>query len=296
MKRVLRARLLGAVAGFYSTTRSIYMSKAKFRVGLTLLIALLLLGFVISVFTPTDTRTWFAVPKDLPPSFEHPLGTSTMGRDVFWELCASIKNSITLALMTALIASHIGLLLGLVAGIRGGIVDRMLMFITDTFIIIPGLPLLMVVVTVLKQWITIPLLGALISIVSWPWPARQVRAMVLSLRERAFVYTAMLSGMGTLKVLLREIMPFLLGWHLINFTNTILFAIGMETGLAILGLSVLGENTLGVMIYWALNQFYALFRGILWWIASPIATLTLIFVSFYLTSVGLSEHFHPRLK
>jgi len=291
-----KAKYLGIMVKVYSVTRNIYMSKIKFRLGFTFFIVILLLGFVVSFFAPMDPRRIYAVPKDLPPSIEHPLGTSTMGRDVFWELCASIRNSMIIALMTALIASHIGLFIGLIAGIKGGTLDRILMFMTDTFIIIPGLPLLMVVITVLKQWITLPLLGALISIVSWPWPARQVRAMVLSLRERTFIYTAMLSGMGMAKVLLREIMPYLLGWHLINFTNTILFAIGMETGLGILGLSVLGENTLGVMIYWALNQFFALFRGILWWIAAPIAASTFIFVAFYLTSMGLSEYLHPRVR
>jgi peptide/nickel transport system permease protein len=214
-----------------------------------------------------------------------------MGRDVFWELCASIGKSLTIALITALIASHIGLFIGLISGIRGGILDRFLMFISDTFIIVPGFLLLIVVISIIKSWITIPLLGAIISIVSWPWPARQVRSMVLSLRERTFVYTAKLSGMRTSKVLLFEIMPYVLGWHLVNFTNTILFSIGTESGLAIFGLSILGDNTLGVMLYWALN-YYALFRGIWWWITAPIVTLVLIFISFYLVSIGLSEYLH----
>jgi len=291
-----KGKYLTIITNAYNVTRDIYVTTGKFRLGFTCLIAILLFGFVVSLFAPIDPRAWYALPKDLPPSIGHPLGTSTMGRDVFWELSASTRTSLIIGLVTALIASHVGLFIGLVAGIRGGISDRLLMFMTDTFIIIPALPLLMVVLTVLKQWMTLPLLGALISIVSWPWPARQVRAMVLSLRERTFIYTAMLSGMGTIKVLLREIMPYLLGWHLINFTNTILFSIGMEAGLAILGLSVLGENTLGVMIYWALNQFSALLRGMLYWIGSPIVALTLIFVSFYLTSVGLSEYLHPRLR
>lgn len=167
------------------------------------------------------------------------------------------------------------------------------MFLTDTFVIIPGLPLLMVVTTVLKRYLTIPTLGMLISIVSWPWPSRQVRSMVLSLRERTFIHTARLSGMSTFRVIVQELMPYVLGWHLINFTNTILFSIGVESGLAILGLSILDDNTLGVMIYWALNWGYALFRGIWWWLAAPVITLVLVFVSFYLVSIGMTEFMHP---
>jgi len=262
----------------------LYKNNFKFRLGFTLIMILFILGFAVSPFSPTSTRTWYVVPRDRPPSLEYLLGTSSMGRDVFWELCASIGKSLTIALITALIASHIGLFVGLISGIRGGILDRFLMFISDTFIIVPGFLLLIVVISIIKSWITIPLLGAIISIVSWPWPARQVRSMVLSLRERTFVYTAKLSGMRTGKVLLFEIMPYVLGWHLVNFTNTILFSIGTESGLAIFGLSILGDNTLGVMLYWALN-YYALFRGIWWWITAPIITLVLIFISFYLVSI-----------
>lgn len=269
----------------------LYKNNFKFRLGFTLIMILFILGFAVSPFSPTSTRTWYVVPRDRPPSLEYLLGTSSMGRDVFWELCASIGKSLTIALITALIASHIGLFVGLISGIRGGILDRFLMFISDTFIIVPGFLLLIVVISIIKSWITIPLLGAIISIVSWPWPARQVRSMVLSLRERTFVYTAKLSGMRTGKVLLFEIMPYVLGWHLVNFTNTILFSIGTESGLAIFGLSILGDNTLGVMLYWALN-YYALFRGIWWWITAPIITLVLIFISFYLVSIGLSEYLH----
>lgn len=272
---------------------SVYRGNTKFKIGFNFLLAIIVLGFVFPNFSPTNTRSWYIVPRDEPPSFRYLLGTSTMGRDIFWELCASIRNSLIIATVTAMIASHVGLFLGLISGIRGGILDRILMFLTDTFIIVPGLPLLMVVTTVLKDFLTIPVMGALISIVSWPWPARQVRSMVLSLRERTFVYTARLSGMGMGKVILYELMPYVLGWHLINFTNTILFSIGTESGLAILGLSILDDNTLGVMIYWALNWGYALFRGIWWWIITPVVTLILIFVSFYLVSIGLTEYLHP---
>jgi len=255
------------------------------------MLVMFITGFVVSYFSPIDSRTWYAVPKDKPPSYEHLMGTSTMGRDVSWELCASIGKSLTIALVTAIVASHVGLIIGLVAGVRGGILDRLLMFLSDTFIIIPGFLLLVVVISVVKSWITIPMIGAIISIVSWPWPARQVRSMVLSLRERTFIYTARLSGMKMYKVILYEIMPYILGWHLVNFTNTILFSIGTESSLAIFGLSLLGDNTLGVMLYWALN-FYALYRGLWWWITAPVITLVLIFTSFYLVSIGLSEHLH----
>jgi len=270
----------------------VYKKSIKFRIGFTILSMLLIFGFIVSYFAPMDTRDWYVLPRELPPSKDNLLGTTAMGRDVFWELASSVKNSLIIALITALVSVTVSLIIGLMAGLKAGIIDRILMFITDTFIIIPGLPLLIVVAAVLKAWMTLPMLGVLMALIAWPWPARQIRAIVLSLRERTFVYTAMLSGMGSLKILLREIMPYLIGWILVNFTNTILFSIGFESGLAMLGLSILGENTLGVMIYWALN-YYALFRGILWWIIPPVVTLILIFISLYLISVGLSDYISP---
>lgn len=273
----------------------IYKTSFKFRFGFTVVFLMCILGFILPLFSPVNPRAWYSVPKEQPPSSRYLLGTTTMGRDVFWELCSSIGKSLTIAIITAMIAAHIGLLIGLLAGIRGGLLDRILMFLSDTFIIIPGFILLVVVVTVMKNFITIPLMGAIISIVSWPWPARQVRSMVLSLRERTFVYTARLSGMNTPKVLILELMPHLLGWHLVNFANTILFSIGTEGSLAIFGLSLLSDNTLGVMLYWAIN-YYALYRGLWWWISAPVATLVLIFVSFYLVSIGLSEYLHRMVR
>jgi len=273
----------------------IYKTSFKFRFGFTVIFLMCIMGFILPLFSPVNPRAWYSVPKEQPPSSRYLLGTTTMGRDVFWELCSSIGKSLTIAVITAMIASHVGLLIGLLAGIRGGLLDRFLMFLTDTFIIIPGFILLVVVVTVLKNFITIPLMGAIISIVSWPWPARQVRSMVLSLRERTFVYTARLSGMNTSKILIFELMPHLLGWHLVNFANTILFSIGTEGSLAIFGLSLLSDNTLGVMLYWAIN-YYALYRGLWWWISAPIATLVLIFISFYLVSIGLSEYLHRMVR
>jgi len=303
----------------------VYNSSAKFRIGFVILMAVIAFGF-LSIFTPPWNTRLYYLPKNTPPQLTTLteflgrddwkvsegsligsitnyladrltliLGVTSNGRSVFWSLTNAIVNSLTIAVITAVVASHIGLIIGLIAGLRGGVVDRVLMFITDTFIVIPAIALYAVLAALLKNMLTLPLLGLLISISSWPWPARQVRAMVLSLKERDFMVTARLSGMGFSAVLLKEIMPHVLGWHLINFTNTILFAIGSETGLAILGLSILDKDTLGTMIYWNLH-YASLFRGIIWWYLPPIVTLIVLFASLYLISVGISEYLNPRLR
>lgn len=115
------------------------------------------------------------------------MGTSSIGRDVFWELWASARNSLILGLIAALIASHMGLLLGLIAGVRGGWVEKIIMFLSDTIIAVPALILLVLIIMILRSLITLPLIGVLISLIAWAWPTRQVRSIALSLRERTFM-------------------------------------------------------------------------------------------------------------
>jgi len=296
--QVKRSGIGFKLSRIYTPVRDLYRSNLKFRIGLIMFIAILAFGS-LSIFSPENYKYWYSLPKDREPSLESidmVLGTTSNGRSVLWSLTNGIVNSLIIALITALVASHVGLFIGMVAGIRGGVVDKTLMFLTDTFVVIPQLPLLVVLAMLLKEYMTFPLMALLISITSWPWPARQVRAMILSLREREYISVAYLSGMGTSKILLTEIMPHVFGWHLINATNTVLYAIGAEVGLAILGLSILQEDTLGTMIYWSIMSYGAFFRGIWWWVVPPIIVFIVLFTSLYLISVGISEHLDPKLR
>lgn len=294
----LGARAAGPLGSFARSVASLYRSSLKFRLGFSMLVLLVAFG-TISLATPPYHWQWYKLPKDQPPSpssIDTLLGTTTNGRSVFWASTNAVINSLVIGILTALVASHLGLFTGLVAGYRGGLVDRTLMFLTDSFVVIPQLPLLIVLTMLLRDALGIPLLALLISITSWPWPARQVRAIVVSLREREFVATAILTGIPGWKVVLKEIMPHLLGWHMINATNTVLYAIGAEVGLSVLGLSILSIDTLGTMIYWSTIGYPSLFRGIWWWVLPPIVLTIAIFVSLYLISTGIAERIEPRLR
>jgi peptide/nickel transport system permease protein len=285
----------GGLLKFSNSFASIFRYNRSFRTGFILFLIILVLGVGVGALAPTDPRRWYTDTPNRPPSLEYPLGTTTNGQNVFWLLTWSIRNSLVIGLITALVASHVGLILGMLAGARGGLMDRILMTITDSFVVIPSLPTLILLAVLLRDVMNIPLMGLLISIFSWPWPSRQVRAMVLSLRERDFIATSIFSGYGVWGRVLRDYFLYVLPWHLVNATNTVLFAISSEAALAVLGVSILSEATLGVMIYWALN-YSALFRGLWWWLMSPVVTIILIFVSLFLISRGVSEYSNPRLR
>lgn len=274
----------------------------KFRTGFTILTILVTLA-CISLLAPPSSIYWYSYPRNMPPSFENIdllLGTTANGRSVFWAFTNAIKNSLIVGITTALVSSHIGLMLGIIAGLKGGTIDKILMFITDSIIVIPPFIIYVIVIMTLKQYISalgdpIPFIGLIFSITGWCWPTRQVRAIMLSLREREFILTSILSGNPIMHIVIKEAMPHILAWHLTNFTNAILYGISMEAGLAVLGLSILDKDTLGTMIYWVL-YYSALFRGLWWWYITPILGAISVFVAFFLISQGISEYINPRLR
>lgn len=271
----------------------IFKANIRLKIGSTLIITFVLFGFVISAFAPFNPEKWNLFPRDLPPSFKHILGTTSLGQDVFWLLTYAIKNSLIIGIIVASIGTVVGVILGLISGFYGGMVDRIITTLTDAFIATPALPILILLGAIIKGKSSILTLSLIIAIFNWAWPARQVRAMSLSLREMNFVNVAKFSGMSMLEIVFGEIIPYILPWAAANFTNTVLVAIGTESGLAVLGLSTLERATLGSILYWCL-QHQAMFRGIWWWITPAIVSIVLIIVSLFLFSTGLSNYLSSR--
>lgn len=266
----------------------------KFLFGFTVICFLVFLA-ILSAFSPYDPKSWNVVSKDKPPSFQHLLGTNSMGQDIFWNTTHALKNSFILGLTCACISTIIGTIVGLIAGYRGGILDRVLMSINDSFLVLPSLPILVFLSFSLREKMTIFVMGLILSIFGWPLPAKQVRAQVLSLREREFTYTSVFSGMNMWKVVFKEHLPFVIPWVIANFINAILWALGMEITLSVLGLTSLETPTIGTTIHWAM-QYQAIFRGIWWWMLTPIILSVVFFIALYMLSVSISEFLDPRTR
>lgn len=261
----------------------------RLKVGALILAVFLIVGFVAPLLHSGNPVEWSTYPKNFEPSVEHLLGTTGLGQDTFWLLADSIRNSFLIGIIVAFFATLIGVLLGLLAGLKGGIWDRLITLMSDSFIVIPSLPILILLGSMLKGGASLWMISLVLIIFNWPWPARQIRAMALSLREREFVSTAWFSGESTLKIIVKEIFPFVAGWSLANFINTILVAIASESGLAVIGMSSNSKATLGTMIYWA-NQHQAMLGGRWLWIGSPVFAMTFIFIALFLIMTGYQEH------
>ena len=266
------------------------MSRTNTRLtaGLILLSIFLILGGILPFFSPYDPRSWNVVPRNLTPSAEHLLGTTNLGQDTFWLLTKAIQNSLIVGGLVAFFATLIGVTAGLLAGFIGGLLDRVLTLLMDVFIVVPALPILILMASLIEGTASLLLISIILIIFSWPWVARQVRSIALTMREREFIHTARFSGSSLFTILVREILPYILPWILASFVNGVLVAISIESGLAVIGLSSLEEATLGTMIFWAL-QHQALLGQRWWWIGSPVVAIVVLFISLFMTSTGFSQ-------
>lgn len=266
----------------------------SFRIGTVILVVLLSLAG-LSIVAPHDPADLHVVPMSIPPSLAYPFGTTSLGQDVFWETTFAIRNSLFVAGLAVVIGRSIGVLLGSISGYLGGTTDRVLSSFADTFIVIPRLPLLMLIAFILKSTITLPELALLLGLLDWAWPSKRYRAQILTLREEEFTQTAAFAGMGTLRIILREHLPFIIPFLLADAVSGFLFAIGMEVTLSILGLSNLQIPTIGTMIYWA-NYYQVFLTHHLWWLAAPVLSAILLVVALYHLSTSLSAYLDPRTR
>ena len=261
---------------------------ARLKTGGVLLLLFVVVGVILPRFSPYDPRSWNAVPRNLPPSQAHWLGTTSVGQDTFWLLTFAVQNSLFVGVVVAFFATTIGVFAGLIGGFLGSAIDRGLTLLMDVFISVPSLPILILVASLLQGKTSLLTISLVLIIFNWPWPARQVRSIALSMRERDFINTARFSGSGTLSIVVREIFPYVLTWSLANFVNTVLVAIATESGLAVIGLSSVEQATLGTMIYWGL-QYQALLAHRWWWIGTPVIAIILLFIALFLASTGFAD-------
>jgi peptide/nickel transport system permease protein len=272
-----------------------FLADAPFRLylGVFLVVFFVIFGAILPWFAPGDPLVWYTSPRNQAPGAAYWLGTTSLGQDVFWLLAYALRNSLILGLIVAGLSTVIGVFLGLAAGYAGGWLDRVLSFFMDALLCIPTLPILILMAALFGGQLALPIIGLALVLFNWPYPARQVRAVALTMREREFVNVAWFSGESSVRILVRHIFPYIAGWSAANFINTVLVGISTESALAVIGLSSAQQATLGTMIYWAIN-YQALLGGKYVWIGSPVVAIVLLFIGLFLVSSGLSMRSSAR--
>ena len=228
------------------------------------------------------------------PSAQHLLGTTQTGQDVLSQVLTGIRLTMIVALVVGLIATVLSVIIGVSAAFLGGIWDELLSLVTNVFLVVPALPLLIVLLGYLSsqgQLSTIIVLAFL----GWPWGARVIRAQTPTIRNRDFIAASRESGEKTWRIIIFEIIPNEISLIAANFVNTVLYAIGASVALAFAGLTNLASWSLGTVLYWAQSN-NALQSGSWWWWIPPGLAVALIGTSLVLLNSGIDEVGNPRLR
>jgi peptide/nickel transport system permease protein len=274
--------------------RDLFRYNREFALGIILLAFVVVIAALsyVSPYPPNDS---FVVPPDTPPSWPHILGTNSRGQDVFWQLTVAIRNTLMFGLTVAILSRIFSLVIGLVSGYAGGLVDRVLMSLNDTFIVIPLFPILVLFYFVMRDRMSWTLLALAMACLGWAYDARLIRSVAMSLRTREFTETSIFSGMKMRQILAQEHLPYVLPIVFSTTMNNMNWSIGLEVTLSVLGFTDINTPTIGVMIYWA-NQHTALVAGIWWWILFPVALVMVAFVGLFLLAVSMNEYIDPRSR
>ncbi len=231
---------------------------------------------------------------NLPPSAAHPLGTDGQGHDILNLLTYGTQVDLVVGFAASLAAMVLGTSVGLVAGYYGRITDQVLSRITDFFLVIPWLPFVLVLVTILQPPSLATIVFA-IALVSWPTTARIIRSQVLSIKERQFIERARAVGAGKAYIIAKHILPNVMPLVWAEAVLTVSSAIFTEAFLSFFGLGPPGVQTWGQMVNLAYNA-NSMLNGQWWWFAPPGIFITTLVLGFAMLGYGIEEILNPALK
>jgi peptide/nickel transport system permease protein len=267
--------------------------KAKLGGGiLSVFVLIAIIGPALAPYDPSATTTQVT---PLAPSLHHLLGTTASGQDVLSQLLVGLRSTVVLGLLTGLIATVLAVAVGVSAGFLGGLADEGLSLLTNVFLVLPALPLLIVLLGYLPPSSGQLPTAIVLSALGWSWGARVIRAQTLTLRNRDYVAAARESGERTWRIVVFEILPNEVSLIAASFVGTVLYAILTSVALAFIGVASFSGWSLGTMLYWAEGQS-AIQVGAWWWYVPPGVAAALLGMSLVLLNFGLDELGNPRLR
>jgi len=259
--------------------------------------AIILLVMVFAAAFPgviaPDSPTAAVYGQNLSPSSAHLLGTTQLGQDVFSQLVWSTRLTLIVTLIVSAIATLMSMLVGVTAAYLGGATDRVLTVITDVFLILPVLPLLILLASYLPPGPTS--LVIVLCITSWAFQARQLRSQGMTVRNRDFLVAARARGERSIYIILVEIVPTMTSLLVASFLSLAVYVVGFAATLQFLGLGNSGELMWGTMLYNA-QQASALEAGNPWWALAPGAAVALLGTGFALLNYAFDEIGNPALR
>ncbi len=253
-------------------------------IGLVLFSSFLLAAIFSSFLSPCDP--WDRFEPYLPPGQDHILGTNDLGQDILSELIYGSRVSLIVGFGAALMATTIGSSIGLLAGYFKGMADEILMGITDIFLMIPQIPLIIVLAAFLRPsfWLIALLMGSL----WWTSTARVVRSKALQIREMGYVQSKRSLGFSHLHIIVSDVLPNLSQLVMPKFLLSIASAMIAESSISFLGLGDPSMKSWGMMINFAFSRG-GFINGYWWWYMAPGLCITIFVLSIVLIGSFLEE-------
>ena len=270
-----------------------FVTNGKGMVGVIILLALILTALFAPMLTSYDPNRRAGKPH-VQPGYEHVLGTTRMGKDVFTQLVYGGRVSLAVGIGAGLAAAMIGLALGISAGYFGGRTDDIITFFVNVVLVLPGLPLIIVIATMVETAGPM-VIGLVLALTGWGWAARTIRTQTLALRAREFVLSAELMGEKKWRIILIEIFPNMLSFVMGGLVLGTIAAILAEAALEFIGLGDPNAVTWGTMLYWGQKNL-ALQSGAWWEIWPPCIAIMLTGAALVLVNFAVDEITNPQLK
>nr|WP_042186296.1 ABC transporter permease [Kibdelosporangium sp. MJ126-NF4]CEL17186.1 (GlcNAc)2 ABC transporter, permease component 2 [Kibdelosporangium sp. MJ126-NF4]CTQ91584.1 (GlcNAc)2 ABC transporter, permease component 2 [Kibdelosporangium sp. MJ126-NF4] len=271
-----------------------FVANPKAAIGLGLMGLFVLLAIIGPIISPYDpsARSNALIEG---PSAEHWLGTTHLGQDVLSQLLSGTRSVILVGLLAGVVATILSLLVGVTSGYLSGAGAESLSALSNVFLVIPALPLIIIITSVLPETTDVTI-ALVIGLTSWAWGARVLRAQTLSLRRRDYIEAARATGEKTWRIIIFEIIPNLAAVIASNFIGTVIFAVTSEITLAFIGVNTSGDNwNWGTILFWAQGQ-QALAQGAWWWFVPAGLAIALLGTALALLNFGIDEFVSPRLR
>ena len=266
----------------------------KALIGMIIFGVFTVLAAVPELFTSVTEPNKLAFPPALPPSGEHPLGTTSLGQDIWAQLVYGTRQSLVIALVAGFFATVLSVLVGVSAAYLGGLADDVFSMVINIFLIIPTFPLIIILATYAGKG-TLSVVLVVLVVTGWSYGANQLRAQALSLRNRDFLESARVRGERRSYIIVAEMLPTMTSLIVANFLGAALYSVLTAAGLQFLGLGDPNSISWGTMLYWAQNQ-QALQSGMPLWSIAPGLCVALLGISFALLNYAFDEMGNPALR
>lgn len=268
------------------------LSNGKAIAGLIILALFAAVALLAPMIAPGDPTLIQGLGAQ-PPSPEHLLGTTAKGQDVLALNIWGARSSLFVGFTVGILSTLVGLLVGLASAYLGKTVDNLLSLVTNVFLLVPGLPLLVILAAFLPQGLGTVIVVLVIT--GWAGSARVLRSQALSIRGKDFIAAAQVSGESSLRIMFREMLPNMASIVMSTLLACVIFGIGAQAGLEFLGLGDISTISWGTNLYWASNDG-ALLTGSWWVFLPPGVCIALVAFALALVNYGVDETTNPRLR